>query len=319
MRSKASKLVNSFLDLPLGVRFSLRIVQPINDTRRRLTMDVDLSETNSRGNGSLVTIHGFRVQSYGKAVSAGFKRALRRLAERGFDDPTCVVVKTASGNRSGITHAGGRYIPPDSSFRAEVIRQMQDLGMEPPSPPFIVTPGENTLYHEWGHHIDRTWSGDNQAPRFSFRWFSRYYQLCVPAPRVAHAIHGFAENNVGLQPIDSDLDAASAVAVWWHASSELFANIFEDWMRGQKKVRWDECEPESMNRSVAGGHPSVVIALLPEVRVKDIRAETYALFTSGIRSTVDLPPVRPGLFGANTDELIGRLRVVMGMVRAEQQ
>jgi hypothetical protein len=180
-----TKLVNSFLDLPLGVRFSLRILQPINDTRGRLTMDVDRSKPGSRGNGSLVTIHGFRVQSYGKEVSSGFKRALRRLAERGFDDPTCVVVKTASGNRSGITHAGGRYIPPDSSFRTEVMRQMQDLGMEPPSPPFIIAPGENTLYHEWGHHIDRTWSGDNQAPRFSFRWFSRYYQLCVPAPRDA--------------------------------------------------------------------------------------------------------------------------------------
>jgi hypothetical protein len=102
-------------------------------------------------------------------------------------------------------------------------------------------------------------------------------------------------------------------------SSELFANIFEDWMRGQKKVRWDECEPESINRTAECGHPSVKIALLPEVRVKDIRAETYALFTSGIRSAVELPPIRPGLFGANTDELIGRLRVVMGMMRAEQQ
>ena len=229
MRLQASYQVNSFLDLRFVVRYSLWIAQSINNTRRRLSMDMNLSEISSRGDDSLVVIHGFRVESYGTSVSSGFKRALRRLAEREFDD------------------------------------------------------------------------------------------LCVPVPRVTHAVDSFAENNVGLQPIDSDLDAGNAVAAWWHASSELFANMFEDSMRGQKKVRWDECEPENLNRTAGCGHPSVVITLLPEVRVEDVRAETYALFTPGIRSTIDLPPIRPGLFGPNTDKLMGRLPMVVGMVRAERQ
>jgi hypothetical protein len=50
-------------------------------------MDVEFSETSSRGHASLITIHGFRVQSYGERVSPGFTRGLRRLSERGTDDP----------------------------------------------------------------------------------------------------------------------------------------------------------------------------------------------------------------------------------------
>ena len=166
-------------------------------------MDMRFSETISRGHTSLATIHGFRVQSYGKRLSPGFKRGLRRLAERGFDDPTCVVVKTTSGSRSGITHAGGRYVHPDNPHRTEVMREMRDLGMEPPPPPFIVAPGEYTLYHEWGHHVDRTWSGDNQEVVFSFRWLSRFYELGVRPSRIAHADHGF--------PVDYDETPADRV------------------------------------------------------------------------------------------------------------
>ena len=282
-------------------------------------MDMEFSETSSRGHASLVTIHGFRVQSYGKRLSPGFKRGLRRLAERGFDDPTCVVVKTPSGNRSGITHAGGRYVHPEGTYRTEVMREMRALGMEPPSPPFLVAPGEFTLYHEWGHHVDCTWSGNHQGVGFSFRWLSRFYQLCAGPSRIAHAVHGFPVDNVDLRPIESDDAAVNAVVLWWHASSELFADLFEDWMREEKKIGWDQCEPQSLNKPGLYGEPPVRIELLPGVRVEDVRAETYALFTAGIRSAVDLPPVRLGLFGANTDDIIGRLRAVMGMAKAEQQ
>jgi hypothetical protein len=181
-------------------------------------MDIEFSETSSR---SLATIHGFRVQSYGRRLSPGFKRGLRRLAERGFDDPTCVVVKTANGSRSGITHAGGRYVHPNNTYRREVVRQMRELGMEPPPAPFIIAPGEYTLYHEWGHHVDRTWSGDSQEILFSFRWLSRFYRLGVRPSIVAHD---------ELRPIESDAYASDAVVVWWHASSELFADLFEDWI-----------------------------------------------------------------------------------------
>ena len=99
------------------------------------------------------TIHGFRVQSYGKPLSSGFKRALKRLSERGFDEPTCVVVKTSSGSPGGITHAGGRYVHQHNPHSREVIREMQARGMDPPRPPFALAPGEFTLYHEWGHRF----------------------------------------------------------------------------------------------------------------------------------------------------------------------
>ncbi len=188
---------------------------------------MEFSEKSSFGHASLVTVHGFRVQSYGNRLSPGFRRGLRRLEERGFGDPTCVVVKTTSGSRSGITHAGGRYLAPDNPVRTEVMRQMQELGMEPPPPPFILAPGEYTLYHEWGHHVDRTWSEDNQEVLFSFRWFSRFYTLCVLPSRIAYANRAFPVDSDEFQPIESDVDAANAVVLWWHASSELFADLFQ--------------------------------------------------------------------------------------------
>jgi len=265
---------------------------------------------------SLATVHGFRVQSYGKRLSTGFKRGLRRLAERGFDDPSCVVVKTASGNRSGVTHAGGRYVHPSNPHRTEVMREMRELGMEPPTPPFIVAPGEYTLYHEWGHHVDRTWSGDDEEVAFSFRWLSRFYELCVRPSGFAD--HGLRVDCDEIRPIESNLHAADAVVVWWQTSSELFADLFEDWMRAEKKVAWDQCEPTSLNASETRGHPFVRIALLPGVRAEDVRAETYPLFAAGIRSAPDLPPVRPGLFGANTDEMVVHLRSALDRTRTER-
>ncbi len=86
-------------------------------------MTMEFSETSRRGHTSQATIHGFRVQSYGKRLSPGFNRGLRRLAERDFDDLTFVVVRTTSGSRrSGITHAGGRYVHPDNPHGTEVMR-----------------------------------------------------------------------------------------------------------------------------------------------------------------------------------------------------
>lgn len=276
-------------------------------------MDVEVSATSNRGRSSLVTIHGFRVQSYGQPVSPGFKKALRRLEERAFDDTSCVVVKTQNGSRSGITHAGGRYVHPTGDYSTEVMRQMRALGMEPPSPPFLITPGKSTLYHEWGHHVDRTWSGDDQDVGFSFRWFSRFYQLGMRASR------GVSMGDLDWRPIGSGADAGNAVLVWRLASSELFASLFDDWMRGDKMVGWDECEPKSLNRHVPPGHPPVKFALLPETGVAEVCAETYHLFTSGIRRSIDLPPVRPGLFGDYTDEIVSRLPTVIETLRTLQR
>jgi hypothetical protein len=278
-------------------------------------MDMGFSETSSPRHTPLVKIHGFRVQSYGKRLSPGFQKGLKRLAERGFDDPTCVVVKTGSGNRSGITHAGGRYVHAGNCYAAEVMRMMRDLGMEPPPLPFVIAPGEYTLYHEWGHHVDDIWSRDDEEVTFSFRWFSRFYELGVRTSTIARPDQASGADYRGVRPIESDTDAASAVVVWRHASSELFADLFEDWMRAEKKVAWDQSEPENMRAPDSRADVPVMIGLLPGVRADDVRAETYILFMAGIRSAGELPPIRPGLFGPSTDETIGRLREVLARAR----
>ena len=255
-RETAPTLFESLLDSPEAVRFPCRTIDRINDARPRPPMDTESPQPRSPRHTSLVTIHGFRVQSYGQRLSHSFKRALRRLAERGFNDPTCVVVKTGSGSRSGITHAGGRYVHPDNPHCAELMAKMRDLGMEPPPPPFVIAPGEYTLYHEWGHHVDRTWSGDNEEVSFSFRWLSRFYELGVrPAP-IARADQAFPADHGAIRPIESDVDAADAVVFWWHASSELLADLFEDWMRGRER------SPGTSANREASTHPTRVPILL---------------------------------------------------------
>ena len=279
---------------------------------------MESSEVIRRVDEKLATIHGFRVQSYGMSLSSGFKRALRRLTEKGFDDSNCVVVKTKNGSRSGITHAGGRYVDVGNLYRSEVIRQMRELEMEPPPFPFIVAPGEYTLYHEWGHHVDHTWSRGDGDVGFSFRWFSHFYKLEVRSLRIAHAGRRLTvDYNDVAQPIESDTDAASAVMPWRHMAAELFANLFEDWMRGDKKVSWDVCEPSSLNSPTAqAGHDSVTTTLLPGITAESVREKTYTLFAAGLRTVPNLPAVRSGLFGPFTDRTVGQLREVLAGARA---
>jgi hypothetical protein len=74
------------------------------------------------------------------------------------------------------------------------------------------------------------------------------------------------------------------------------------------------CEPDNINTR---RHPFVRVTLRPGVRTEDVRAETYRFFTAGIRFATDLPPVRPGLFGANTDKIVGHLSDALGRARAE--
>ena len=276
-----------------------------------LAMDMTSLRTNTDRDVPTGMVHGFRVQSYGKRLPPGFRRGLKRLAERGFTDPTCVVVKTANGSRSGITHAGGRYVHSDNPYRIEVMAAMRDLGMEPPSPPFIVAPGEYTLYHEWGHHVDRCWSGVDQQITFSFRWFSQFYQLGVRPPVICIENGGPRLNYGDVRPIESsDVHAADALVFWWHASSELFADLFEDWMRCEKKISWDHCEPNNLTGS-ARDFPCVSFSLLPGVQPDNVRSETYALFAAGLESPRASTPVRYELFGTQTDEIVRQFRDVL--------
>ncbi len=115
-----------------------------------------------------IELHGFRVVALGK-ITSGFRSALARLARRGFTDPACTVVKTVPGPSSGITHWGGRYVHPANPVASEAVTALRELLPEPPSPPFLAVPGPCLLYHEWGHHVDRTWSRDRTA-RTSRGW-----------------------------------------------------------------------------------------------------------------------------------------------------
>lgn len=206
---------------------------------------------------AFLIIHGFRIQSYGKRLSPGFQKGLRWMAECGFGAPTCIVVKTLSGKQSGITHAGDRYVPSDNPYNFEVIQAMRSHGIEPPSPPFRVAPGESTLYHEWGHHVDQTWSRDALDLGFSFRWFSHFHQLN------AQPTGDFCTTTDDRCHTQSLLDASNAVGLWLHASRELFANLFEDWMRGDRKIPFDRCEPASLNRHALHLNRSINSAIMP--------------------------------------------------------
>ena len=53
----------------------------------------------------ILEIHGFRVLS-ASPIAKGFKQVLKRLASRGYADPSCVIVKTKPGPKSGVIHAG---------------------------------------------------------------------------------------------------------------------------------------------------------------------------------------------------------------------
>lgn len=280
-------------------------------------MTVNSTATHSDAPTSLATIHGYRVQSYGRRITSGLKKGLIRLAERGFHDPSCVVVYTGHRKQCAITHTGGRYAHPVGTNTNELMQDMRQMGMEPPSPPFLLTPGEATLYHEWGHHVDYVWSGDDQDVEFSYRWFSRYYHVGLLDAHVCHAgRHSHADKGT-LRSAESVIDVAKVLVAWNSASSELFASLFEDWMRGDKRVGWDECDPNNLKSIALKVDPSVRIALLPGVSVDVVRAETYRLFPRGIRGAVDRPPVQLSLFGENTDKFVSRMRTVRCDLRAK--
>ena len=186
-----------------------------------------------------VTLHGVRVIPQGR-ITPGFRQALGRLARRGYGDPGCTVVKTAPGPASGITHAGGRYVHPRSPAAGDVREALGACGIGSLEPPFIVTPGPDTLYHEWGHHVDRVWSRDDHVVLFSFRWFSWYYAVAArPAAELLREWFGDTMRFTEAPSGPSELDGARALPAWYLASSELFADLFEDWMQESFTILFD--------------------------------------------------------------------------------
>jgi hypothetical protein len=251
-----------------------------------------------------VEVNGFSVLAAGKLTST-FCRGLRNLSERGFCDPGCTVVKTAPGGLSGITHWGGRYVHPNNPCAQEVMELMQTQGIEPPAPPFVVAPGEATLYHEWGHHVDRCWSDPRQQVQLSFFFLSPFYDLEALAPDESLLRAHLPPGN---ERLEAAPDHQRAATDWYRLSSELFADLFEDWMRGDNKIDLDCCDPALLNSETALPVRYSRLAFAPGVCSDDIRTATYALFAAGLQRPPPIPELREGFFGPDTGAIVDRLQ-----------
>lgn len=257
--------------------------------------------------------HGFRVLAPGR-LPPTFTRALETLQARAFADESCAIVKTTLGKQSGVTHEGGRYVHPKNPYAREVIAAMRHRGIDPPPMPFVLAPGPVILFHEWGHHVDTVWSADDVDVPFSFRWFSHFYQVSyrrLPDPRSA-ALQARVAG-----PIETEEHAIDVVPQWQMLASELFADLFEDWMRGSKMRSWDVCDSCCADHPTGDNANLIRAALLPGITTDAVRKKTYELFERGLRAAPDRPVVRGDLLGPHTPSTLGRLREVMKRLRAE--
>jgi len=257
----------------------------------------------SHSSPQIVTIHGFRVLPI-SPITKAFERALKLLASLWFADLLCLIIKTKRGWKFGDPPADGRYVHSSNPYREAIFSTMWALGIEPPPMPFILAPGPTTLQHEWGHHVDFCWAGNDEAMLFSTRWFSQFYAI-PDASTFASASHG---------PSDPKIVAAVVLANEWHAVMvELFANLFDDWMRGYVTV--DHCEPAQLNRRMDA--QILKIDFLPDVTTAIVREKTYAQFGTGLKGPASIPEIRPDLLGRYTDHAFARLRIERDNVRAE--
>ena len=152
-------------------------------------------------------IHGFQVLC-AAPVSSEFKRALKYLSSLGYADSSVVIIKTKRGWKFGDPPVDGKYVLPSNPYSQAVITSLKERGIEPPSMPFIFTPGATTLFHEWGHHVDLTWSGEDDILTFSTKWFSHFFEI-------------------EMTNLLSKQDAEALVIQWHPFASELFANLFD--------------------------------------------------------------------------------------------
>ncbi|MCI0563401.1 MAG: hypothetical protein MN733_33415, partial [Nitrososphaera sp.] len=127
--------------------------EPLESIAEAIKLSPPYNRTFMVKHSSVADIEGFRVLPIAP-VSSAFKIALTRIRKRGWDDPSCTIIKTPSGAESAITHSGGRCIHDLHPYKKEVLDMMIEQGIEPPPLPFVIAPGEITLYHEWGHFVD---------------------------------------------------------------------------------------------------------------------------------------------------------------------
>lgn len=267
----------------------------------------------TRRSNVTAVIHGFLVLAQG-SIPSGFASALKLLQTRGFEDDSCIVVKTTLGKLSGVTHEGGRYVHPKNPYAREVITAMRRRGIDPPPMPFVLAPGPVSLLHEWGHHVDTVWSGEDVDVPFSFRWFSHLYQISYRRPLYTRSA---ALHERVVERIETEDQAIDVVPQWQMLASELFADLFEDWMRGSKRRSWDVCDSCCADQPTSDHANSMRPALLPGVTTGEVRKETYNLFERGLRPAPDRPVVRDDLLGPYTAYTLDRLREVMKRLRAE--
>jgi len=188
-----------------------------------------------------------------------------------------------------------------------VIAMMKDQGIEAPPMPFLLTPGAGTLLHEWGHHVDFCWSRDDYQATFSVRWFSQFYKV----------------SNLGVLATADRLDRPAAehavliAAGWFYLATELFADLFEDWMLNKTDLGWDDCDPKKMNRASYRQNHLTQVELLESVSAADVREKTYALFTMGLKGPDALPELRRDLFGRHTYGALNKLRDAKEQASAE--
>jgi hypothetical protein len=197
-----------------------------------------------------------------------------------------------------------------------MLEALRALGVEAPEPPFVVAPGECTLYHEWGHHVDRVGSRDDQDVLFSFRWFSWFYAIeARPLAGLPGERFPIRFSEARLRPLEPDWPRV--LPLWWQAASELFAELFEDWMRGGGKLPLDPALPCALERRSPGGESLLKVAFLNGVDLERVRSETFRLFEGGFRSLPQPPAVRPDLFGTWTGGALRQLRNALRQIRGE--
>lgn len=251
----------------------------------------------------IVTIYGHRVLA-ASPITRGFVLTLKLHESRRFADLLCVIIKTKRGWKFGYPPVDGRYVHSSNPYLDAIFSTMRYKGIEPPPLPFILAPGPTTLHHEWGHHVDFCWSGHDEAMLFSTRWFSHLYTL--PDAMT------FASESNGLDAPKTE--AAVILANEWHAvMAEVFADLFDDWMRGSVTV--DHCEPAQLNRRMDA--QILKVEFLPGVTAAIVREKTYAQFETGLRGPASIPEVRPDLLGRHTEHALARLKIVRDKVRAD--
>ena len=258
-------------------------------------------KTSAPQSPKIKTIHGFRVLPI-SPITKAFMRALKLIASRRFADLLCVIVKTKWGWKFGDPPVDGRYVHSSHPFSPAVISMMKDQGIDPPPMPFLFAPIPTLLYHEWGHHVDFCWSRDAYPMLFSTSWFSHFYKIGF-----SDSFRSFLNRNQS--SADPSPDILECAVEWHLVMSELFAQLFEDWIRGSDLAA--SCDPKSLNSHGLTDAQFLKFEFQNGVNSSVVREKTYSLFNLGLEGPDQIPEVCPDLFGSGTSRAFARLKEAM--------